>query len=92
MAVGFIRPHVPWYAPQKWFDQYSAEDIILPNYDPNDLDDLPEIAKEIAFKGMMPTTDWAIKKWGVEEHCPSLSGLYFFCRSSSRNCSGGTGK
>jgi len=61
MAVGFIRPHVPWYAPQKWFNQYSAEDIILPTYDPNDLDDLPEIAKEIAFKGMMPTTDWAIK-------------------------------
>ena len=61
MAVGFIRPHVPWYAPQKWFEQYAAQDISLPIYDPHDLDDLPEIAKEIAFKGMMPTTDWAIE-------------------------------
>jgi arylsulfatase A-like enzyme len=28
---------------------------------PNDFDDLPEIAKRIAYKGMMPTTDWAIQ-------------------------------
>lgn len=61
MAVGFIRPHVPWYVPQKWFEQYPKENISLPTYDPNDHDDLPEIAKKIAFKGMMPTTDWAIK-------------------------------
>ena len=61
MAVGFIRPHVPWYVPKKWFDLYPIEDISLPKYDPDDYDDLPKIAKDIAYKGMMPTTDWAIK-------------------------------
>tara|TARA_B100001059_G_scaffold35659_2_gene28745 strand:- start:9635 stop:11092 length:1458 start_codon:yes stop_codon:yes gene_type:complete len=61
MAVGFIRPHVPWYAPKQWFDLYPPDKLTLPSYLPNDWDDLPEIAKQIAFKGMMPTTDWAIE-------------------------------
>jgi arylsulfatase A-like enzyme len=61
MSVGFIRPHVPWYAPQKWFDLYPPDQVTLPSYLPNDFDDLPEIAKRIAYKGMMPTTDWAIQ-------------------------------
>lgn len=61
LAVGFIRPHVPWHAPQKWFDLHPLKDIKLPSYEANDFDDLPEIAKRIAFKGMMPTTDWAIE-------------------------------
>ena len=61
MALGFIRPHVPWYAPKKWFDLYPIEDISNPKYDPNDYDDLPQIAKDIADREMMPTTDWAIK-------------------------------
>jgi arylsulfatase A-like enzyme len=60
MAVGFIRPHVPWHAPKKWFNRYNPDNITLPNYLPNDFDDLPEISKKIAYKGMMPTTDWAI--------------------------------
>jgi iduronate 2-sulfatase len=61
MAVGFIRPHVPWYAPKEWFDLYPPDQVTLPSYWPNDFDDLPEIAKRIAYKGMMPTTDWAIE-------------------------------
>lgn len=61
MAVGFIRPHVPWHAPKKWFDLYQPDQVTLPSYLPNDFDDLPEIAKRIAYKGMMPTTDWAIQ-------------------------------
>ena len=61
MAVGFIRPHVPWYAPKQWFDLYPHDKLTMPSYLANDWDDLPEIAKQIAFKGMMPTTDWAIE-------------------------------
>ena len=61
MAVGFIRPHVPWHAPKQWFNRYNPDEITLPPFLPNDFDDLPEIAKKVAYKGMMPTTNWAIE-------------------------------
>ena len=61
LGVGFIRPHVPWYVPQKWYDMYDVEGIETPPYLPSDMDDIPEIGKEIADVPMMPTTEWAIE-------------------------------
>lgn len=61
LGVGFLRPHVPWYVPPHWFDQYAVEDLVLPPYRPDDFDDIPEIAKRIDTLPMMPTTEWAIE-------------------------------
>ncbi|MDR9827239.1 sulfatase [Vibrio sp. FNV 38] len=61
MAGGFIRPHVPWHVPQKWFDLYPVEELELPPYLPADLDDVPELAKLISDYPQMPTTEWAIE-------------------------------
>jgi arylsulfatase A-like enzyme len=61
LAVGFLRPHVPWHVPQKWFDLHPVDQLEMPPYLPTDYDDLPEIAKQIADLPMMPTTEWAIK-------------------------------
>ncbi|MEX2566979.1 MAG: sulfatase, partial [Cyclobacteriaceae bacterium] len=61
LSVGFLRPHVPWHVPQKWFDLYDTAKIHYPPYLENDRDDLPKIALEIDDLPMMPTTGWAIE-------------------------------
>ncbi|RDV27595.1 DUF4976 domain-containing protein [Alteromonas aestuariivivens] len=61
MACGFLRPHVPWHVPQKWFDMHPAKDLYLPPYMSEDLSDVPEIARIISDHPMMPTTQWALE-------------------------------
>ena len=41
LAVGFVKPHLPWYAPKKYFDLHPLESVALPDTDPKDLDDVP---------------------------------------------------
>jgi len=41
MAAGIYMPHLPWYAPRKYFDQYPLESITPPPIKEDDLDDLP---------------------------------------------------
>ena len=49
LAVGMFRPHIQWYVPQEYFDMYPLDDIQLPDYLENDLEDVPEIAREMAL-------------------------------------------
>jgi len=48
LAAGMFRPHLPWYAPQKYFDRYPLDDVVLPNVKEDDLDDVPEIGRRMA--------------------------------------------
>ncbi len=43
-AMGFRRPHQPWYVPQKYFDMHPIEQIELPPIIENDLSDVPDAA------------------------------------------------
>lgn len=51
LAVGVFQPHLPFYAPAKYFDQYPKERIALPLAPKDDLDDLPPAAAEVAQAG-----------------------------------------
>lgn len=42
LAVGFVRPHVPFVAPRPYFEPYPYEDIIMPPKVEGDWDDIPE--------------------------------------------------
>ena len=62
LAVGFLRPHVPLYVPQEWFDLHPVESLEeMTPYKEDDLDDLPPVAHLINDLPMMPTTQWAIE-------------------------------
>lgn len=61
LATGFLRPHVPWYVPQKWFDLYPLNQIQTPPYKADDLNDIPSVGLQINDLPMMPSTQWAIE-------------------------------
>jgi iduronate 2-sulfatase len=44
IAAGFVRPHYPMVAPKKYFDRYPWQDIELPEFVKDDLNDIPEIS------------------------------------------------
>lgn len=43
LACGFFNPHMPWYAPQKYFDMFADDEIVPPAIKLNDLDDVPPL-------------------------------------------------
>ncbi|MDF7809160.1 sulfatase [Pontiellaceae bacterium B12219] len=60
LMVGFLHPHVPWYAPQSYFDMYDPETLVMPPYKPDDWDDIPAAGLETINEGY-PRTEWAIE-------------------------------
>ena len=62
LAVGFRKPHLPWVAPESYFDKFDLDDIQLPNAPDDDLEDIPQAGKIFAqslffFRTMRPESD-----------------------------------
>ena len=58
MCVGFYRPHLPLFAPQKWYDLYPEESLILPPYLEHDRDDVPPFAWYLHWKLPEVNMNW----------------------------------
>lgn len=59
MGVGFYRPHVPMYAPQKWFDMHPRSGIQLPLVKDDDRNDLSQYAIDLTnLEHVSPTHKW----------------------------------
>lgn len=56
MAVGFVRPHVPYTAPKEYFDLYNLNDIEIPEVPVDEMSDIPNMGKSIAY-GTLQTGD-----------------------------------
>lgn len=42
LAVGFVRPHVPFVAPKSYFEPYPYRDVVMPEKVKGDWDDIPK--------------------------------------------------
>jgi len=45
LAAGFLKPHLPFIAPDKYFEMYPPEGISLPDVPKDDLADVPKAAR-----------------------------------------------
>ena len=66
LAAGFMRPHVPWYVPQKWFDRFNLDSIKTPPYAADDWKDIPKVAALMTNWPMMPEMGWMLKSGNWE--------------------------
>lgn len=76
LAAGIYRPHLPWYVPQKYFDRFPLDEIILPMHREGDLDDLSEAAKQSVFNSN-EIHEWIVEadRWeeGVQAYLASIA-------------------
>jgi arylsulfatase A-like enzyme len=62
LAVGFYRPHVPQYVPQKWFDLYPLDSVQLPKVLKGDMDDLSQYGINLTrLNHVAPPHEWVVK-------------------------------
>lgn len=81
MALGFYNPHLPLFAPQKWFDAAPGkQDVILGAMRDDDRDDLPEIAKRMGRR----VGFWTAHRWAVEDEANlrTVTQAYLACTSA----------
>jgi iduronate 2-sulfatase len=68
LAVGFVRPHVPFVAPKKYFDMYPWEKMVLPPKIKGDHDDIPK-------SSLNSRTSWNWKM-NIRQQKKVVSGYY----------------
>jgi len=78
MGVGFYRPHVPQFAPKKWFDRYPLASLKLPETVSDDIKDIPSYGMDITrLEHVAPTHEWVVEN---EEWKPLVQS-YLACVS-----------
>ncbi|MBT8044234.1 MAG: sulfatase [Verrucomicrobiae bacterium] len=81
MALGFYNPHLPLFAPKKWFDAApSKKDVVLGAMRDDDFDDLPEISKRISSRvSYIQCEKWVL---GDEANLRTLTQAYLACTTA----------
>lgn len=48
LALGYIKPHLPWYVPKEYYDRFPLAEIKLPVTKNDDLNDIPKAGVKMA--------------------------------------------
>jgi len=79
LACGIFRPHLPWFVPQEFFDKFNPPELILPEINENDYDDIPSSAPK-------PSKDYfTVKKAGKQQ---DVIQAYLACINYADACVG----
>lgn len=87
LGVGYYRPHIPLFAPQRDFDVVPpAKDIVLPEVEAKDLDDLGEVARQFALDPITAGTHELVTKHNQwpEAVCAYLACVTYVDRQIGR--------
>lgn len=66
MAVGFVRPHVPFTAPREYFELYPLKAIKMPVVPDDEMDDIPLWGKTLAYGTIKKGDHRVVLSVGVE--------------------------
>lgn len=77
LAIGLVKPHLPFSVPKKWFDIFPLDSIELPPHRADDLDDVPPAGVKMA----KPTGDHAriVKSGRWKEAVQAYLASIAFC-------------
>ena len=70
LAMGIWKPHDPWEVPQKYFDLYPLEDIILPVTKKDDLEDAFDHGRRWIHQWVVDNKQW---KQVVQSYAASIT-------------------
>ena len=81
MALGFYNPHLPLFAPQKYFDGApTKQDVLLGAANANDMNDVPEIGKRISSRvSYAQCARWCLED---EQNLRTLTQAYLACTTA----------
>ena len=87
MALGFYNPHLPLFAPKKWFDSSpTKEKVLLGATKEGDMDDLSAIAKRISSRvSFSECARWCLRE---EKNLRTLTQAYLACTTAMDDAMG----
>ncbi len=78
LAVGYVRPHVPYTVPPEYFDAYPLDDLYIPDSPGGVLDDVPILGKAMTY-GLATGGDEAVVRRLGERYRRELIQSYLAC-------------
>jgi hypothetical protein len=75
LGVGFYRPHLPWFVPQRFFNMYPLDQIRIPDVPVDDLSDVLPKGQDLSLAGNDHRTILAAGNWAkaIQAYLASIS-------------------